>query len=138
MIRVLSAVLRPLPAGRVTCPADGAALLMAEMSHLQQEQLRVICLDILKRVQTIHTVYQGQLSAVESRTIELFREAFRRNSAAIILVHNHPSGDLLVTRQAVIVGKLLDVEVLDHLIIGRGHWVSLREKFPQKFATWKT
>ena len=66
---------------------------------------------------------------------EVFREAIAERAAAIILVHNHPSGDptpspddVAVTRAIVQAGKLLDVEVLDHLVIGQGRWVSLKER----------
>ncbi len=66
---------------------------------------------------------------------ELFKEAIRRNAAALILVHNHPSGDpspspedIALTRAAVQAGKLLDVDVLDHIVIGRGKYVSLKER----------
>jgi DNA repair protein RadC len=66
---------------------------------------------------------------------EVFREALKLNAAALIVCHNHPSGsveaspeDILVTRQIVEAGKLLDVDVLDHLILSKGKWQSLREK----------
>ena len=64
----------------------------------------------------------------------MFKEALKRNSAALVVVHNHPSGDptpspedVLVTRELVAAGVLLDVPVLDHLVIGQGRWVSLRQ-----------
>ena len=69
------------------------------------------------------------------RVGELFKDAVRRNSAAVIIVHNHPSGDptpspedVLVTREIVSAGKLLDIDVLDHLVIGDGRYVSMRER----------
>jgi DNA repair protein RadC len=69
------------------------------------------------------------------RVGEIFKEALKRNSAAIIVSHNHPSGDpspspedVLVTREIVSAGKLLDVEVLDHIVVGHGCWCSLRER----------
>ncbi|WP_298403032.1 DNA repair protein RadC [uncultured Chloroflexus sp.] len=119
----------------IRSPADVAALLMVEMSHLDQEHLRTVLLDTKNRVQQISTIYIGSLNAATIRIGEVFKEAVRRNSAAIIVVHNHPSGeatpspeDIQVTRQLVAAGRLLDIEVLDHLIIGRGHYVSLRER----------
>jgi DNA repair protein RadC len=137
MMRVLSALLRPLPNEQVNRPSELAALLMAEMGSLRQEQLRVVCLNSQHHIQTIHTVYQGNLQTVPARPIEIFREAFRHNSAAIILAHNHASGDptpsaadLAITRQVIAVGNLLHIPVLDHLIIGRGCWISLRETSP--------
>jgi DNA repair protein RadC len=80
-------------------------------------------------------VYIGSLNSATIRVGEVFKEAVRRNSAGIIVVHNHPSGeatpsidDIEVTRQLVAAGRLLDIELLDHLIIGRGQYVSLRER----------
>jgi len=75
------------------------------------------------------------VNSAQVRVGEVFRDAVRRNSTAMIVAHNHPSGDptpspedILVTRQIVEAGKLLDVDVLDHLIIGRGRYVSMRER----------
>jgi DNA repair protein RadC len=137
MLHVLAALLRPADGQPIARAADVAALLLVEMSTLSHEQVRVICLDAKLRIQTIQTVYEGNLHTASVRVGELFREAFRRNSAAIILAHNHPSGDptpstqdLLLTREASEVGRLLGVPVLDHLIIGRGQWVSMGAEYP--------
>ncbi len=116
-------------------PADAAALIQFEMSALEQEELRVILLDTRNRVQHIETVYRGSLNASQVRVGEIFRAAVRRNVAALIVAHNHPSGDptpspddAAITRAFVQAGKLLDIEVLDHLVIGRGRFVSLKER----------
>lgn len=116
-------------------PADAAALVNYEMSALEQEELRVMLLDTRNRVQKIEMVYRGSLSQSQVRVGELFKSAVRSNAAAIIVVHNHPSGDptpspddIAVTRQVIQAGKLLDVDVLDHLVIGRGRFVSLKER----------
>ena len=116
-------------------PADIANLLMLEMGHLDQEHLRTVLLDTKNRLQGISTVYVGSLNAALIRVGEVFKPALKRNSAALIVVHNHPSGeaspspeDVLVTREIVQAGKLLDIEVLDHLIIGHGYFVSMRER----------
>jgi DNA repair protein RadC len=108
---------------------------MLEMGHLDQEHMRAVLLDTKNRVQGIVTVYVGSVNSALVRVGEVFKEAIRRNSTAMIVVHNHPSGDptpspedILVTRQIVDAGKLLDVEVLDHLVIGRGRYVSMRER----------
>ncbi len=94
----------------------------------------MVCLDSKHYVQTIHTVYQGNLHATIVRPSELFREPIRRTTSSIILVHNHPSGDptpsqedLQLTRQVIAVGELLDIPLVDHLVIGRGSWVSLHQ-----------
>lgn len=120
---------------QIKSPADAATLLMLEMSHLDQEHLRAVLLDTKNRVQQVVTVYIGSVNSAMIRVGEVFKEAVRRNSAALILAHNHPSGDptpspedILVTRQIVEAGKLLDCEVLDHLVIGRGRYVSMRER----------
>jgi DNA repair protein RadC len=120
---------------QIRSPADVAQLMQIEMAHLDQEHLRVVCLDTKNRVQKVQTVYIGSLNTSAVRVGEVFKEALRLNSAGIIVVHNHPSGDptpspedVAVTRQIVEAGALLDVDTLDHLIIGQGRWVSLRER----------
>ena len=122
---------RPL----VRSPADAANLLMGEMSMLEQEHLRVMLLDTRNRVLSIKTVYQGSLNTSVVRVSELFRDAIRQNAAAILVAHNHPSGDpepspedVSVTRNVIDAGKLLDIEVLDHLVIGQQRYVSLKER----------
>ncbi|GIV97651.1 MAG: UPF0758 protein [Herpetosiphonaceae bacterium] len=120
---------------QISSPADVAGLLMVEMSHLQQEHLRVINLNIKNQVLKITTVTVGSLNSASVRAAEVFRDAIKLNAAAIIIVHNHPSGDptpsaddVIVTRQLIQAGQLLDIELLDHLIIGQGRWVSMRER----------
>ncbi len=120
---------------KIGSPADAAALVQFEMSALEQEHLRVMLLDTRNRVLDIIEVYQGSLNSSQVRVGELFRAAVRRNAAALIVVHNHPSGDptpspddIAVTRAIIEAGKLLDVQVLDHIIIGSGRWVSLKER----------
>jgi DNA repair protein RadC len=120
---------------QIKSPTDVANLLLLEMSHLDQEQLRVVLLDTKNRVQAITTVYVGSVNSAQVRVGEVFRDAVRRNSTALVVAHNHPSGDpspspddILVTRQIVDAGKLLDIELLDHLIIGRGRYTSMRER----------
>lgn len=116
-------------------PADAAALVQYEMSGLEQEELRIFLLDTRNRVQRIETIYRGSLNSSQVRVGELFKAAIRINAAAIIVVHNHPSGDpspspddVAVTRAIVQAGKLLEIEVLDHLVIGHGRYVSLKER----------
>ena len=116
-------------------PADAAALVQYEMSALQQEHLRVINLDTRNRVMNIEKLYVGSLNASTVRVGELFRSAVQRTAASIIVLHNHPSGDptpspedVALTRSVVQAGKLLDIEVLDHLVIGLGRWVSMKER----------
>jgi DNA repair protein RadC len=119
----------------VKSPADAANLLMLEMGLLEQEHLRTVMLDSKNHVLKVHTVYIGSLNTAVLRVGELFREAIRLNCAAIIVAHNHPSGDptpsaedVYVTRQIVEAGKLLSIDVLDHLVICQQRWVSLKER----------
>lgn len=119
----------------VRSPTDAAQFLMAEMSHLEQEHFRVLYLNTRNRLLGSETVYVGNLNASHIRVSEVFREAVKRNCASLIVAHNHPSGDptpspedVEVTRLLVAAGNLLDIEVLDHLIIGQQRFVSLRER----------
>ena len=120
---------------QVRSPADLAPLLMLELAPLDQETLRVILLNTKNQLIKMLDVYRGSLNSSLVRTSEVFKEAVRVNAAAIIVAHNHPSGDptpspedARVTEQIVAAGKLLEIEVLDHLVIGERAWVSLREK----------
>jgi DNA repair protein RadC len=119
----------------VRSPHDIANLLLVEMGMLEQEHLRTVILDTKNRVLAIPEIYKGSLNSAVVRVGELFREAIRQNAAAIVLVHNHPSGDptpskedVEVTERVIDAGKLLDIEVLDHLVIGRAKYVSLKER----------
>jgi DNA repair protein RadC len=123
--------LRPL----IRRPSDVIPLLEDEMTNLAQEQLRVLLLDAVNQLIDISTVYIGSLNMTLVRVAEIFRPAITRNCPGIILVHNHPSGDatpsvedIQLTHELVKAGKLLDIAVLDHLIIGQGEWVSMRER----------
>jgi DNA repair protein RadC len=128
-------VLSPEDRPTISSPADAAALVQYEMSGLAQEHLRVINLDTRNRVINVEKLYVGSLNASTVRVGELFRPAISRNAASVIILHNHPSGDpapspedVSLTRAIVQAGKLLDIEVLDHLVIGQGRWVSLKER----------
>ncbi len=125
------------PAARWTIrgPADVAERLILQMGRLEREELRVVMLDTKNHVLRVATVYQGNVSSSLVRVGELFRDAVRLNSAAVILVHNHPSGDptpspddLHLTAEALAAGRLLDIALLDHLVIGHDAYVSLRDR----------
>ncbi len=120
---------RPL----VGSPDDVANLLQIEMAALEQEQLRVVLLDTKHRIIGTRTVYQGSVNQAQVRIAEVFRDAVRQQATAIVAVHNHPSGDptpsaadVALTVEIVSAGTLLDIELLDHLIIGQGRWLSLK------------
>jgi DNA repair protein RadC len=119
----------------INSPADAAALVTYEMSALEQEHLRVILLDRRNRVLETVEIYKGSVNSSQVRVGEIFKEAIRKNASALIVIHNHPSGDptpspddVAVTRAIVQAGKLMDVDVLDHMVIGQGKWVSLKER----------
>ncbi|MBN2502027.1 MAG: DNA repair protein RadC [Anaerolineales bacterium] len=119
----------------VQSPADAAALVMYEMSALEQEHLRVMLLNTRNQVMDIVELYHGSLNASMVRVGEVFMPAVRRNAASILVVHNHPSGDptpspddVAVTKAIIAAGKLLDIDVLDHIVIGQGRFVSLKER----------
>ena len=119
----------------INSPADAANLVQYEMGVLEQEELRVIVLNTRNRVLKIETIYRGSLNSSQVRVGELFKAAIRINAAAIIVVHNHPSGDptpspddVAITRAMTEAGQLLDVQVLDHLVIGQGRFISLKER----------
>lgn len=118
---------------KIASPDDVFDLLGLEMAALEQEQLRVVLLDTKNHVLGTVTVYQGSANQAMVRPGEVFRGAVRRNAVGIIVVHNHPSGDptpsgadVALTAELVKAGKLLAIEVIDHLIIGQGRHASLR------------
>ncbi|CEE02180.1 UPF0758 protein [Caldibacillus thermoamylovorans] len=116
-------------------PEDGANYVMEEMRFLTQEHF--VCLFLNTKNEVIHkqTIFIGSLNASIVHPRELFKEAFRRSAASMICLHNHPSGnpepsreDIEVTRRLVECGRILGVDVLDHIIIGDKRYVSLKEK----------
>jgi DNA repair protein RadC len=116
---------------------DVASIFEAKLRGLDREQLHVILLSTKNHVLRTCRVYEGNLTSSIVRPAEVFKEAIRENAASIIVAHNHPSGDptpsqddVRVTREIVAAGKVLDIDVLDHLVIGdQSHgWVSLRER----------
>jgi DNA repair protein RadC len=119
----------------IRAPRDLADRLLPEMGRLEREELRVVLMDARNAVRSVSTVYVGNVSAALVRVGELFRDGVRRQAAGLILVHNHPSGDpspspddLHLTAEAVAAGRLLDLPVLDHVILGHGTFVSLRDR----------
>jgi DNA repair protein RadC len=119
----------------INSPADAAGLVQYEMGALEQEHLRTLLLDRRNRVLEVVEIYRGSVNSSQVRVGEVFKEAVRKNASGIIVVHNHPSGDptpspddVAVTRAIIQAGKLLDIDVLDHLVIGLGRWVSLKER----------
>ncbi|MFB9761189.1 RadC family protein [Ectobacillus funiculus] len=119
----------------IRSPEDCANYMMEEMRFLQQEHF--VCLYLNTKNQVMHrqTVFIGSLNASIVHPREIFREAFRRSAASIICLHNHPSGDpapsredIEVTKRLAECGKIMGVDLLDHIIIGEHRFVSLKEK----------
>ncbi len=119
----------------IRSPEDAAQVFMAFMGNDDQEEVHVLLLDTRHRVIDRRMIYRGTLNAANMRLAEIFREAVRANCAAIIVGHNHPSGDpspsaedIAATRALVQAGQLLGIEVVDHLIIAQPRFVSLKER----------
>jgi DNA repair protein RadC len=117
----------------IRSPEDVADLMLAEMALFEQEHVRVLQLDVRARLIAVADVYQGSVHTVQVRFGELFRDAVRVNASAVVVVHNHPSGDptpsaadIAMTKGLVEAGKLLDIEVNDHVILGGQNYVSMR------------
>lgn len=126
---------QPEERAQVRSPADVAHLLRLEMAALEHEQFRVLILDAKNRVLASRRLYDGTVTSAHVRVGEVFREVVRHNGVAVVAVHNHPSGDptpspddVALTHELIAAGRLLDIEVLDHVIIGHGRWVSLKER----------
>lgn len=119
----------------IRSPEDGAKFVMEDMRFLTQEHF--VCLYLNTKNQVLHkqTIFIGSLNASIVHPREVFKEAFRRSAASIICIHNHPSGDpapskedIEVTKRLSECGKIIGIDLLDHLIIGDGKFVSLKEK----------
>ena len=118
---------------KISSPDDITNLIGLEMSLLEQEQLRIVLLNTRNEVIGIRTLYQGTTNQAQVRISEVFRDAVRANAVAIIVVHNHPTGDptpssadIELTRSIVEAGEMLEIRVLDHMIIGHGRHVSMK------------
>lgn len=123
------------PRWTIRAPRDVADRLLPEMARLEREELRVLLLNAKNGVIRQTTVYVGNVSAALVRVAELFRDAVRAHAAGLIVVHNHPSGDpepspddLHLTAEAIAAGRLLDIPLLDHVILGSDGFVSLRDR----------
>lgn len=116
----------------LSSPEAAARALQPHFAHLDREEVKVALLSRKHRLLGVANVYAGNVAGTSVRIGELFTEALRRNAPAIIVGHNHPSGDptpsaedLRTTRDAVAAGKLLGIDVLDHLVFGAGRWISI-------------
>lgn len=116
-------------------PQEAGYLVMEEMCYLDREYFRVMLLNTKNRVLGIETVSIGSLNASLVHPREVFKRAIQRSAAAIILLHNHPSGDPSpssedkeITQQLCKAGRIIGIEILDHIVIGDHVFTSFREK----------
>lgn len=116
----------------IDSPEAAARALQPHFAALDREVVKVALLSRKHRILAVVDVYAGNVAGTSVRIGELFTEALRRNAPGIVIAHNHPSGDpspsaedLRTTRDAVAAGRLLGVDVLDHLVFGAGRWVSI-------------
>ena len=116
-------------------PQDVYDELVFDMLALDQEELRVLIMDTRNHILEIETIYKGSVNSSQVRIAEVFKGAIKKNATSIIIVHNHPSGDpspspedIALTRAIIQAGKLLDIDVLDHIVIGHKQFVSMKEK----------
>jgi DNA repair protein RadC len=112
---------------RVERPVAAVELFRADADRLTQESLWVMTLDGRNGLMGIERVYQGTATGTSVRIGELFRYAVAAGGCGIVVVHNHPSGDaqpsdedIRLTSEVIAASKLLDIEILDHLVIGAG------------------
>ena len=108
---------------------------MPDMQHLMQEEFRVIFLNTKNGIIAERTISKGTLNATVVSPREVFHRAIKLMAASIVLVHNHPSGDpapsqedMELTKKMVEAGRVMDIAVIDHVIVGQGKYVSLKEK----------
>jgi DNA repair protein RadC len=120
---------------KISSPKDAAQLVMESMRYLNQEVLKVILLNTKNVVIGIKDVSMGSINSSIVHPREVFCEAVKRSCASIIVCHNHPSGDptpssedINVTHRLKECGNLLGIELIDHLVIGNGIFISLKEK----------
>ncbi|TMB98678.1 MAG: JAB domain-containing protein [Chloroflexi bacterium] len=131
--RVVSA--QPDQRRTIRCSEDISEWLRPEMVDLEQEHLKVVLLNVRNQVVADRQVYVGNVHCAVVRVSEVFKDAVRENCSSLIVVHNHPSGDpspspddVALTKQIVEAGRLLNIEVLDHVVIARAGYVSLKER----------
>jgi hypothetical protein len=134
LLDILQALITPGERLQIKSPRDIGPLLMIQMGHLDQEHLKVICLNTKNYVTLITTVYIGNVNTSIVRAAEIFRPAIATNSLAVLIAHNHPSGDVqpspedtALTFELCAAGKQLDIELIDHLIVCQNKFLSMRE-----------
>jgi len=120
---------------RIKGPEDVSNLLMEEMRALKQEHFNILLLNTKNEVMSVENISIGSLNASIVHPREVFLRAIKRSSSSIILAHNHPSGDpepskedILITKRLLEAGKIIGIQVLDHVIMGDNNYCSLKER----------
>ena len=126
---------RPIERVIINSPEEAANLVRYEMSGLDHEEIWTMLLDTRNKLIEIKHIYVGSLNSAFARTAEIFKPAILANAAGIILAHNHPSGesnpspeDIAMTRNLVQAGRMLDIDLVDHLVIAANEFTSLKER----------
>ena len=126
---------RPIERVIINSPEEAANLIRYEMSGLDHEEIWTMLLDTRNKLIEIKHIYVGSLNSAFARTAEIFKPAILANAAGIILAHNHPSGesnpspeDIAMTRNLVQAGRMLDIDLVDHLVIAANEFTSLKER----------
>ena len=119
----------------INSPRDVYNLLGADMRYRDQEHLRVLLVSTNSEVLGVHEIYKGTVNSAAVRVAEVLRPAIRENCPSIIVVHNHPSGDpspsgpdVMITRQMKQAAEMMDIELLDHIVIGGRTFVSMKDR----------
>ncbi len=119
----------------VSSPQDVASVLMEEMRYYQKEHFRIVLLNTKNQIISVEEISVGSLNSSIVHPREIFNQPVKKSAAAILLVHNHPSGDpspsredLEVTKRLMEAGRILGIQVLDHLIVGDGRYLSFKEE----------
>lgn len=122
-------------ADKITDPTQAAKMMMIRLRGHEQEEMVTMSLDGALHILGIDTVAMGQPNTVTSRWADIFAPAVRYHATSIIVFHNHPAGppdpsgaDITMTKDLIDIGKLLEIKVLDHVVIGQGRFVSIRER----------
>ncbi len=140
-LECVQALFTPPVITTITSPQILTAMLMPEAATLDHERLWVICLNARNQVLQIDRLYDGTVRDCHVRVAEVFRSAIRYSATSIMLAHNHHGGsstpspeDLIITRLIRQAGQQLEIELLDHLILGHGTWCSIRERHRELFG----
>jgi DNA repair protein RadC len=135
LLDILQTLITPGERVQVKSPRDITPILLLQMGYLDHEEMRIICLNTKNFVVLNTTIYVGNVNTSIVRAAEVFRPAIATNSPAIIIAHNHPSNDVqpspedvLLTRELCDAGRRLDIELIDHLVVGQDKVLSMRER----------